>query len=231
MTGESLKKGNDDKKFNHFVDDQRRALHARGESMTDLLTNLFDVYRSVPDEEFKKYIVLKESEYEESKINLTAIELMSLALTKYNTLQQKGEWKQPTAEQEEIVALRAELANLRSKKGHNKKKQQTQQTAPPERPATQTTNQQANGKDKKKGKAKKKEPAWMTQNPDNKTKMTKGNSEYIWCSFHKKWGNHTTEDCKAKKKAEEDTTVQPAISLSATAAGAVFGDDESTVSN
>ena len=236
LSVESLKKKCQDlkfdiKKFNAYVDEQRRALAARGGQAPDLLQNLFDVYKAVPDEEFKTYVTQKETAYEENKLNIQDTELMDFALAKFNTLQLKSEWKQPTPEQEEIVALKAEIAHLKSNKGPKKNQKKNPAPSPPTTTHS-TGDSQATTKDKKKKRrGKKKDEDWVTKNPDNKTKMTRDGKEFIWCDHHKKWGSHTTAECKAKKKAAEEATVQPAVSLSATATGAVFGDDESTLSS
>ena len=52
-------------KMNLHVQSLIEALNARGETTTDLLTNLFKGYKAAKDEKFIKYIEKKEEYYEE----------------------------------------------------------------------------------------------------------------------------------------------------------------------
>jgi hypothetical protein len=66
--------------MNLHVQSLIEALNTRGETTTDLLTNLFKGYKAAKDEKFVKYIEKKEEYYEEGN-DLGANELMSLKKT------------------------------------------------------------------------------------------------------------------------------------------------------
>eukprot|EP00978_Attheya_sp_CCMP212_P039051 scaffold199403_cov49-Attheya_sp.AAC.1 len=100
--------GHDITKFNQHVQLLIKALTARGETTNDLLSNLFKGYLAASDKVFVLYMTRKQEEYKEGKAYNPEL-IMSLANTKYKTLKQKGEWNAPTAEEEKILALEAEM--------------------------------------------------------------------------------------------------------------------------
>jgi hypothetical protein len=80
--------GNDIGKFDKYVQNLLEALNARGETTTDLLTNLFKGYAACSDKAFVRYIAEKQDDYEEGK-NIDATELMILAGNKFKILKTK----------------------------------------------------------------------------------------------------------------------------------------------
>ena len=100
-------------KMNLHVQSLVEALNARGETTTDLLSNLFKGYKSATDERFLKYIHTKEEYYEEGN-NLGANELMNLAKNKWRILKQKHLWNAPSPQEEKILALEAKIKKLES---------------------------------------------------------------------------------------------------------------------
>ena len=104
--------------------------------------------------------------------------------------------------QEEIIALRAEVTRLRGK---------------PTDPST------AEYKTIK-GKRIPSKDWWMYENEKKQETMTKRGKQWIWCPFHKKWGQHQPKDCKHPANKQK----QLQMSMQATAThGSTFGDDES----
>ena len=95
--------------FNNYVIDQRKILIARGEDTTDLMVNLFKGYMTAKDKEFREFIKTQKNKYEIEGVDMTVDQLMQLAETKYKALVQTKEWNAPTKEQEQIVALTAQL--------------------------------------------------------------------------------------------------------------------------
>ena len=51
--------------LNDHAKDLMNSLRARGESSTDLVSNLFKAYKSAPDKNFRRYIAAKEDDYNE----------------------------------------------------------------------------------------------------------------------------------------------------------------------
>jgi hypothetical protein len=92
-------------------------LRARGEVTHELLTFLFKGYKAAQDKAFVKYIEKKEEEYEEGEDIILHI-LMNQAANKFKTRKLKGIWMAPTPEDEQILALMAEVDKL--KKGKTK---------------------------------------------------------------------------------------------------------------
>jgi hypothetical protein len=188
--------GHDITKFNQHVQLLIKALTARGETTHDLLSNLFKGYLAASDKVFVLYMTRKQEEYEEGKVYNPKM-IMNLANTKYKTLKQKGEWNAPTAEEEKILALEAEMNQMKkgAKKGGGKKL--------PSKAGKPPGGQ---------GDAK---PNWLKHNrPPHQNEISKSRNwnslEYHWC--HKDaggkcpgiWRRHTPKECKgiASKKRE-----------------------------
>ena len=95
--------GNDISKFNKYVQTLLEALNARGETTTDLLTNLFKGYAACSDKTFVKYIADKQADYEEGK-DLESNELMVLAENKYKILKTKEIWEAPSEEEAKLIS-------------------------------------------------------------------------------------------------------------------------------
>ena len=184
-----VKIGYDIDKFVTHVTKLEEGLAARGAVSTDLLNNLFKGLLAAKDHNFHKYILRKEEDYEEGTSNLTPAQLKTLAKTKYRILVEKGQWNAPSAEEEQIVALRAEISALKKAKGSPKK---------PTKPKTDKKQGGGGSNSKNTGPANK---TWKTTAPAsdkmNESKQVKGVT-YWWCRNHKRWVCHKTEDCERK---------------------------------
>jgi len=95
-------------KFNDHIKELVQQLHARGGTTHDLLLNLFKAYKVIKDKEFTKYINDKKNEYNEGK-DINPSQLMLLASNKFKTMKQDDEWNAPSEEQEQIMALQAQV--------------------------------------------------------------------------------------------------------------------------
>ena len=104
--------------FNRYVLDLLEQLNARGEHTQDLLTNLFEAYKTVNDKDFQMFIKIKEQYYDEGN-DIDPHHLMQLAQQKYRTLLGDKKWAIPTQEETKIVALQTELAKLKSNRSPN----------------------------------------------------------------------------------------------------------------
>ena len=172
-------------KFNLHVEDLVAQLAARGLTSNELLINLFQAYQMCEDEVFKRYIEAKENQYDDG-LAMTETELMQVALTKYQTRVDGGEWQVLTAEQEKIVTLEARLKRQeqqRNKTGNQKNK---------------LVKNQPKGQYLEQGRNKK--PDWMLKHPSEQEKKAGkkvvDGKEYYWCESHKAWGRHKSEECK-----------------------------------
>jgi hypothetical protein len=161
--------------FNVAVGELIDKLNSMDETSDDLLNHLFEAYQTVADKKFVDYIAEKESKWEDNSIeDLLPATLMTMAEDKFKTLTQKKLWNKPSKEEENIVALKAEIVHLVALQ------------------ATVKT-----GKDPKAKKRKEAEWAWKLVAPTGtqpKEKSSKG-KDYVYCPFHEstKWvlkGNH-----------------------------------------
>ena len=155
--------------FNIEIEDIVDGLNARNAPIPELLTNLFEGYKSCEDTIFVKYIEAKESDYEDGTNNLTSTQLMQISLEKYKVMQRKGVWMKKTDNELEFIAMKAQLQQL---KNPVKK--------------TSIVKKVGDGGKKLKGKDK---YAWKNVPPKDGEPITKtmNGKKYIYCPHH-----HTT---------------------------------------
>jgi hypothetical protein len=213
--------------FNGEVESIVDALNARNAPIPELLNNLFTGYKACGDSTFVRYIGRKEEEYEDGTNNVTGNQLMQMALEKFKTLSDKGEWMKKTEEELEFIALRAQLEQMKK----------PAQTRPP----------RADRPDPKKKKGGDKF-AWKLVPPkagEPESKTVNG-KKYIYCPHH-----HTTSwvlevnqqgilhktGCKAREQAAaasgspgSGTTALTSV-VEEQAPGAGFGGDEPNEEN
>jgi hypothetical protein len=169
--------------FNSYVNEITLNLTSGGETSTDMIVYLFKAYREVKDANFLTYMAHKKEAYEDGTLPMTPLTLMSLALTKYNLLQSQKTWLHKTKEEDQLVALTAQLKAANVKLQELSKVSQT--------PTTTRSPHPGKHKDKHLD-------AWYFENPDNLDKMSKDGVTYYWCSYDKRWGNHKTAKCYRK---------------------------------
>lgn len=180
--------GSDIDKFNQYVALKVQMLRARGESSTDLLTNLFKAYNAAQDPEFVKYIRMKESEYEDGA-TYTVVQLMGLALNKYKSLKQKKLWMAPTPTEERIMALEV----VQQKQAADKaRKRKAAATTPSRDRQRQRTNARL-------------PPPFLNEKPEEgKEKAPRKWEDKNWWYCHEttggkcpgKWRTHKPQQCK-----------------------------------
>ena len=217
----------DIEKFNLHVRVQRDALMSRGETSSDLLTNLFTAYEAVEDKVFHDYMVGQQDQYHDGRVDFCVDSLMDLALNKFKMLVESKRWNLPSVQdaklEAQIVALTAKLEYFKANKSLKEVK---------------------NDKREKARKAKlSKKWAWKLVPPkedDPKTK-TVDTKEYHWCSNHASWTVHTAKECnmspqgmsppvKIPKKPEDKSA--KAIALLSTALASIMeGNDDDDDSN
>ena len=152
--------GNDIQKFNNYVMVLMESLSARGETSSDLLIHLFTAYASCSDQQFVRYIQLKQSDYEDGN-PITPRQLMDRALGRYKSLCTKNLWEAQTDEQKKLVALEAEIQTLKRGKGSN------QSASNQKRNRTHESDRRPSKKRKGQPKKtpKKEKPKWMFERP------------------------------------------------------------------
>lgn len=185
--------------FNNHVKKFRAGLRFRGERTDDLLINLFKGYYAAADKEFVSYMRTHKDRYSDGE-DYTEEQLLNLALNKYTDLKREGKWTTLSSDQENIVALSADIeaikrSNLQLAKGLIKgRKYQTDFGRKP-------TNV--------KGKNKSKSMSWMSVAPKDNEPLTmtvKGfKGVFHWCPHHKAWGAHKAEECRSKKSSNKSS--------------------------
>jgi hypothetical protein len=191
-----LKVGGDITKFNTYVKELIDSLTARGETTTDLLINLFKGYLAVEDKSFNSYIMKKKENYEEGGLQ-DEDNLMLLAKNKFTLLSDAGRYNMPSAEEEKILALQAELKQVSKKWNKDKKGKKPEDTVSKEK---------GNSKDKD-NKKRPEKPNWMSEKPkeENLKKSRSWNGKDWWycssetggkCEGH--WRVHKPSKCEGK---------------------------------
>ena len=192
--------GCDITKFNGYVKLLTESLAARGESMNDLLEFLFKGYGAVPDTEFTAYIKRKLENYEEGHKTIPE-DLMTLAGNKYKLELENGTWNAPSPDEEKILALHAEIKNM--KKYHLKKGYPH---------GNDHKGKPKSGDSKKKYKSEK--PSWMSKPPaegEEKKPKTWSDKPWYWCHADTGgkctgvWRVHKPSDCEGKAHASTYT--------------------------
>ena len=84
--------------FNMYVKNSREGLIARGETVDDLIMELFKGYKATSDTKSVEYIDKKKEAYLDGK-DFEPDELMQVALNKYILRKENGEWGAPSADQ------------------------------------------------------------------------------------------------------------------------------------
>ena len=97
--------------FNIYVTSQIEQLAARGET-PDFLINLFTAYMAVPDKKFVEYLEKQKDKFDDGE-DVTVKRLMQVALTKFKDRKRSDTWQAPTPQDEEIMALSAEIVELK----------------------------------------------------------------------------------------------------------------------
>jgi hypothetical protein len=167
-------------KFNAYVKTQVIALEARGETTTELLVNVFNKYETARDLEFALFIKRKKDAYDEGG-DITVTSLIDAAENKFKTRVLLKTLSAPTKEQEQILALTAQVNQLRLTKVAPKKNKR----AP---------------KDSSKAKQDKEQKwAWKKVLPKKGkpvTKVVDGKNCHLACEHHpNQWVCHTTAKC------------------------------------
>jgi hypothetical protein len=165
--------------FNFYVKAQIKSLSARGEVSSDLLINLFKGYKVANDVEFLDFIRRKENAYEEGE-DINPSNLMADALVKFKARKLVGKWSAPTKEQGQILALTAQLEQLKSVK--------------PSRPSSAPPAG-------KKSKTARKDNKWawkdiMPKEGEPTTKEFEGKTYHVNCPHHpNQWVCHSSNEC------------------------------------
>ncbi len=184
--------------FNGYVRLLIDSLAARGHTTQDLLTNLFKGYQAASDKVFVDYIARKLERYEEGE-DITSDELMRLGDNKFKLLTEGGLWNAPSVEEEKILALQAEIKNLKTKVSKNPFKKEKDKVFGKK-------DEKSKYKDKFKTKQMEK-PSWFFKEPsEDEMRKPKTWNDKTWYYCSAKTGGkcsgqyrrHKPSDCEGK---------------------------------
>ena len=212
-------KGNIDKIHEHFNTSYTQ-LRSRGEDLPDKEELLFRAYAQVPDAIFRNYMARKKEDFMENINDMKDKDyeyIMRKAKEKYNELTKdpKRAWGAPDATESEVIALKAELTQvrdkniqlsrqLRNKLDKPKDEASDSEGASPTAPTVKTKNTK-NRSDQRRQKA---DEAWKKIPPKpNEPKTTQKNKKtWYWCPHHLAWCIHKEAECKLGLKLKEEKT-------------------------
>jgi hypothetical protein len=100
---------------NDYVQSIVSNLASGGQTSSDLIVFLFLAYLEVEDSAFKKFIERRKEEYDDGKEEITVQSLMDQALNKFNQLNENKTWKTKTPEEQQLIALTAQLKEAKDK--------------------------------------------------------------------------------------------------------------------
>lgn len=180
-----VKCGSDIDVFNKHVNRLLMKLAAREEVTEDLHANILKGYKACGDKKFRDYVDRQEERIDDGE-DIPPPVLMSRCLTKYQMSVQREEWQAPSADEDKIIALQAQLkaqiAKLQAMTATT-----TQEQVPLQRP-----------------KGRRKREPWMDvpiKAGESTTKVV-NEVEYKYCDLHK-WCHHITADCKNIERNKE----------------------------
>ena len=197
----AIKVNGDVEKLNQHAKDLLDSLSSFGATTHDTILNLFKAYETIEDKNFAHYIRVKKDEFDEGK-DIEPQKLMKLAENKFKMLVEDGKWQEPDKQSERIIALEAQLKQLKGSKGKSETKSEGNES------------KKNKGKDNKKNPSDR--PAWRSIAPkagESGKKMVKGDPKpWYWCPKHAAWVRHTPQECKgtgfspkSNKSSQEST--------------------------
>ncbi len=88
-------------------------LIGRDKTLSDLLIYLFAAYMAVPDKTFVEYVEKQKDKFDTGE-DVTTKKLMQVPLIKkYKDCKRADKWQAPSVEEEEIIALTAQIGDLK----------------------------------------------------------------------------------------------------------------------
>jgi hypothetical protein len=154
---------------------------------------------SCKDEEFVKYMERKWSDHEDMSRVLTYQELMEFALKKYQTSLEQGTWGVDSKQTKSIMSLAAKVGTI------NKWKKDQAKSKEDDKKKKQTDKKDFLPIEEYRKKQYAEAPKWMKKQPKDlkATKDVKG-KVYHWCTHHKMWQQHTSDQCRIVQKKDND---------------------------
>jgi hypothetical protein len=193
--------GSDIREFHTYVRRQYHTLTARGETTHDLVHHLFKGYDNAKCDEFKLFMQRKKDDFRDGTLDFTAESLMLVAENKFADLSVDKKWTAVSAQEQIILALRAQIAA----KGDKRK-------PGPGNPARIEGGPQLPPAERFIGKM-----AWKAVPPKSGSPASKtvGKTNYHWCPHHEFWTVHKPSECTLATKMPATPSGSPAAALAA----------------
>ena len=188
--------------FNLKVTQITSQLAAGGEDSPNLLVYLFLAYLEAEDKDFVNFIKMLKMRHDSGIEQITSQQLMDQALTRYNQGVQDGSWKAPTAEQEQLIALTAQL------KDANTKITALQKTK------TDMTAGTSSGNSTSRSRNPRKFAAWKIVREGNETTKVHNGQTWYWCENHQApmWVKHKPAECRQRTNTTAAPSPAPSTS-------------------
>ena len=152
--------------FNNNIQAIVQKLATNGETTQDLFAHLTKAYKKVPDKAFFQYITGKINSHNDGTEVLTANQLMEFAKNKYEELVAENEWMMGDETEQQLIALTAQLEQVKLNNDHLRCEIRKQKPKPSKR----IDNKRKNNDSKW---------AWKNERPKERTKMFEGKT-YHW---------------------------------------------------
>ena len=209
------------RRFNEWILQKQHLLHIHGETSTDLRMHLMRAYASSSDYRLTQYVDAVKNEYRDKKKmkKLTPERLMSLVQAKYDDIQHDKELdaqeKRNQGGDPDLVAMES-TQNWKNK--YDKLRKKVNKGKNPDKTPTDTKSNSSKHKKSKKGKQVQfpAEEAKSWPAPADPSVPKNYNGLMLWyCTHHKKWGMHKSDECRMhksnKKKTKSSTFSMAAI--------------------
>ncbi len=212
--------GDIDKVHNEFNKNYSQLI-ARGATIDNPISILFEANLVIPCHNFKLYICHQHKDYLDGELTpITHKTLMTSTKCKFDWLKTKGLWGAKSPDDKKIVAMTPTINVLKS----------LLKLDPKLSAIVNKGKKKGNNKDKKKKNKKnmfnqheqKKDEDWKKEPPKDGEKREKqvGKFTYHWCEHHMAWTVHKPTDCLLGKQHKEEQKKKPHKANSATFAAA-----------
>jgi hypothetical protein len=206
-----------------YFDSNYSQIIAHGATVNDPVDILFSAYAAVPCHNFRTYIRRKHDLYTNGSLTITHEELIPIATNKFNLLKQEGSWGAKSANEEQIIAMQAELSALKGQfaLGPNLKKAACKGHGKNDK--GQDGKREKKGQNKKNTsnrRAQKQDEAWKKITPKSgkpKEKEVRG-KKFYWCHHHMAWGVHKPADCRVGQAQKDNKDAHQKKKVTAQAA-------------
>jgi hypothetical protein len=210
-----------------YFNDTYSQLKACGEDVEDKEAILFAAYANVPDAKFQSYMEKKESDWYEDVNDMQGKDwkdIMKKAKEKSDLLKSDTtyKWGTPSLAEQKVIALQAEVADLKSENLQISKKLKGKlKDDKKDDKNKDDKKKKKNKKDTSNKKKQKADEAWKKVPPKAGEPKTKeqNSKKWNWCEHHQAWCIHTAEQCELGKKLLAGATVanQAEVNSSSTA--------------